>query len=954
MKFIRQRRGAASPLSRRTRAVITGAAVLAIAATGGGIASASTLGFGNTLVGTLAKAGLQISSDQVLNPLGDRLLTPFGKIMGSTVSPNSRFLAATSMDRSVALQIFDLSTGKPVAAAGTTSAAAFTASATKAGFPDLGANYLKIGDGSVGEEGPVFSPDGAFLFAPVATGLVRYPFDAKTGQLSAGTKISIPTADAKNALTGAMAFGPDGTLYAAVNGQNTVVAIANPTSTAVTPAVTGTWNVGIAPRGLQFAGSTLYVSNEGGRPAVAGDATMNSYGTQVPADTEKGTSTTGTLSVIDTKNAAATPTSISVGLHPGRMLLSGSTLYVSNTNSDTVSVVDTATNAVVQTIDTQPWSGSTVGYAPNGMAIVDNHLVVALGGVNALGVYALGSSALDPVRSIGLIPTDYYPENVFSVGGKVVVSNRRGNDTAGSTATHATTASLTSFTMPDDGAIRGTNTDAVFRQNGWTNTDVQQSAGNRAAHIPAVPVPAKIGDPSTIKHVFMIVKENRTYDQVYGDIAKGNGDASLAQYGQQVTPNQHALANQFGLYDNIYNTGTNSAEGHNWLMQGDNPDYTQATAGEYIRSYDTEEDVLGHQRSGFLWTAIKDAGKTAKNFGEFIYTEGKPPVTAAKTTAPTNDGVGTWQRYYCATTAVVGGTADPSTLTAPEFAGKYSSQIPSLAAITNPLSPPFDLSIPDVYREQIWKQDFEKNGPADFNMIWFSNDHTGGSAAAAAQVADNDLAVGRMVDEISHSKYWADSAIFVVEDDSQAGADHVDGHRAPVQVISPWAQHGQVVDTYYTQISMDRTIEQILGAQPLNEKIAAATPMVDAFTTTPDNTPFTVVPNQTSLTLGTNPTPSCGADVPSGMTPAAAAAAADKYLAVPPSQKHVAAAWKDWIAKQPLMGNEAKADSAAPAAMNRFDWYDSHNYNVPYPGDKKVLTPDEVPGANDASTDADG
>ena len=124
-------------------------------------------------------------------------------------------------------------------------------------------------------------------------------------------------------------------------------------------------------------------------------------------------------------------------------------------------------------------------------------------------------------------------------------------------------------------------------------------------------MPKRIGDPSTIKHVFLVVKENRTYDQVYGDMPEGNGDASLAQFGEQVTPNQHALARQFGLYDNTYDVGTNSAEGHNWLMQGDNPEYTESSAGEYIRSYDTEEDVLGHQRSGFLWTAIQAAGKTA-------------------------------------------------------------------------------------------------------------------------------------------------------------------------------------------------------------------------------------------------------------------------------------------------------------------------------------------------------
>src|SRR5689334_14899891 len=257
-------------------------------------------------------------------------------------------------------------------------------------------------------------------------------------------------------------------------------------------------------------------------------------------------------------------------------------------------------------------------------------------------------------------------------------------------------------------------------------------------------------------------------------------------------------------------------------MQGDNPEYTESSAGEYQRSYDAEEDVLGHQRSGFLWTAIQDAGNSARNYGEFIYTEGKPAG-------------GSWQQYYCAVKSVEAG-GDPAQLTAPALKGNYGSVIPSLNAISNPQSPPFDTSIPDIYRHQIWKQEFEKNGPANLNMMWLSSDHTGGAADARAQVADGDLAVGRIVDEISHSAYWKDSAIFVVEDDSQNGADHVDGHRAPIQVISPYAAHGKVVSTYYSQISMIRTIEQILGAQPLNQKVAAASPMFDAFQSKPDYT----------------------------------------------------------------------------------------------------------------------
>ena len=610
------------------------------------------------------------------------------------------------------------------------------------------------------------------------------------------------------------------------------------------------------------------MSDEGGRQAKPGDTTMDSYGTPVPANGYLGTSTTGAVSVIDPANPSAAVGSIAVGLHPTAMYADGNALFVANTNSDTVSVINTTTNQVEQTIETKPWPESSVGYEPDGIAMTkDGHLLVTLGRANAVAVYQYDGAPKEPVSYIGLLPTDYYPADVATVGDQIVVTNTRGIDARGPAITtykgqgtvpvtghdtHSTTASLTRFTLPSDQDIAN-YTGTVFAQNGWGKNDVQEAKGRKAA---PVPVPTRIGDPSVIKHVFLIVKENRTYDQLFGDISKGNGDPTLTQFGEKATPNQHALAEQFGLYDNVYDVGTNSSEGHNWLMQGDNPEYSESDAGEYQRSYDTEEDVLGHQRSGFLWTAVESAGATARNYGEFEYMEGKPS--------------GTWQQYYCATKSVENG-GDPAQLTAAGLKGNYGSVIPSLNAIADPQSPPFDLSIPDIYRAQIWKQDFQKNGPANFNMIWLSSDHTGGPADAEAGVADNDLATGQIVDTISHSKYWKDSAIFVLEDDSQDGADHVDGHRAPVQVISPWAQHGKVINTYYSQISAVRTIEQILGAQPLNEKVAAATPMYDAFTSKPNYAPFNAVPNQIPLTEAIATAPACGLDT-LGRTGAAATA----------------------------------------------------------------------------------
>jgi YVTN family beta-propeller protein len=933
LRVTRQRRRVGSARSwvldgsgRRRRIVAAGAA--AVVLVGAAAAYASTAVFGHNQVGTTYANGIQVSDDQIIKPLGARVLTQFGKFMGSTVSPDGRFLAATSADKSVALQIIDLSRDKLIWTVGTAS----------------GVN-LRLTNTSVGQEGPTYSPDGKFLWLPQQNGLTRFAVN-DDGTVGTPTTVSIPVVNGRSALVGQTRYSPDGsTLYAAINGQNTIVAL-NP----ATGAITRTWNVGIAPRQLSFVGSKLYVSNEGGRKAQAGDTTMDSYGTGVPADGHLGTSTTGTVSVVDTANPSGAVGSIAVGLHPTAMYVKGNALFVANTNDDTISVIDTTKDAVVQTIETKPWPSSKVGYAPSGIAMTnDGHLLVTLGRANAVAVYAYHADPLQPVNYIGLLPTDYYPADVATVGDEVVVTNTRGIDARGPElsfnkgpgtvvavghGTHSTTASLTHFTLPSDKDI-ARSTDTVFAQNGWGKLDVQQSGGGKAN---PVAVPARIGDPSTIKHVFLLVKENRTYDQVYGDMAGGNGDTNLAQFGAKVTPNQHALAKQFGLYDNVYDVGTNSAEGHNWLMQGDDPEYTESSAGEYQRSYDTEEDVLGHQRSGFLWTAIGDAGNTARNYGEFEYSEGKPP--------------GTWQQYYCAVKSVESG-GDPAQLTTPDLKGNYGSVIPSLNDITDPLSPPFDTSIPDIYRYEIWKQDFERNGPANFNMMWLSSDHTGGTADPEAQVADGDVAVGKIVDEISHSKYWKDSAIFVVEDDSQDGADHVDGHRAPVQVISPWAAHGVVDSTYYSQITMVRTIEQILGAQPLNQKLAAATPMYGAFTNKADGTPFTALRNQVPLTEGVAVPPACGVDT-LGLNGAAATALKQQEArknAVPADEQATAAAWQTWLVTQHTTGKDARPDYANPEQMNRYTWYQTHRWKVPYPGDSAIYAPPQVPGAHIPSAD---
>ncbi len=921
MQVTRRRRpvgkSASLPDDQRGRRSFTkvGVASIALVFTGASIGYASTTQFGTQHVGQQTSKGEVVAADQYINPIGTRLVIQQGKIMGATVSPDGTHVAAAVADGGVAMVIIDLRSYQVEQVIGKSTSAT-----------------LQISGNDVGQVSPTYSPDGKSLWLPRANGYTK--FDVGFGGLLANpvdVKIPALANGAELALSGKAVFSPDSsTVYAAVNGQNTVVAF-----NAATGAITQTWNTGTAPRGMALVGGKLYVSNEGGRTAVSGDTTMNSYGTNVPANPKTGASTTGTVSVIDTANPSAAVESIAVGLHPTAVYASGTTVFVANTDSNTVSVIDTTKNKVVQTISTQPWDEASVGYEPDAIALTsDGRLLVTLGRANAVAVYRY-TSAHEPASYIGLLPTDYFPADIATVGNQIVVANTRGIDALRTVVapghnTHDTTSSLGRFTLPSDQAIRS-YTAKVFKYNGWTHGSVQYAKNSNAK---PVPVPAQIGAPSTIKHVFLIVKENRTYDQQFGDMSQGNGDPTLTQYGEAVTPNQHALAQQFGLYDNFYDVGTNSAEGHNWLMQADDPQYTESSAGEYQRSYDTENDVLGHQASGFIWTGAQAAGKSVKDFGEFQSIENKPAGAS-------------WQDYYCDTQQMVS-TGGPS-----QFPIQVGSAIPSLNNVSVQGFPLFDLGVPDIYKAEVWKQDFEKNGPGNLNMFWLSDDHTGGPPSPAAEVADNDLATGQIVDEISHSKYWKDSAIFVVEDDSQAGLDHVDGHRAPVQIISPYANRGVVDNQYYSQITMIRTIEQILGIHPMNQMDSAATPMTTAFTSHPNFAPFNAVPNQTSLTLGLSQQPTCGANVPSGQTKASVAKANVAAQTIPAAQQAVAAQWKAWASHQHLTGANAVPDYANPEQMNRFTFYQNTGWTKPYPGDKQILTPTTVPGAFIPSADAD-
>jgi hypothetical protein len=346
-----------------------------------------------------------------------------------------------------------------------------------------------------------------------------------------------------------------------------------------------------------------------------------------------------------------------------------------------------------------------------------------------------------------------------------------------------------------------------------------------------VPVPRHLGDPSVFEHVVYVIKENRTYDQVFGDITEGNGDAKLCIYGQTITTNHHALARQFVLLDNYYCNGVVSADGHAWATEGHVTDYLEKAFGGFTRSYTWGDDPLSYSSSGFLWDNVLGHGLTFRSYGEMDYAATVPEDA-------------TFEQIY----------KDYRDRTN-KIAFKHSIGIERLRRYSAPDFPGWNLKIPDVQRVDRFLREFrqaEREGEwPNLVMIFLGNDHTSGTQPGMptprAQVADNDLALGRLVEAISHSKFWPKTCIFVIEDDPQDGFDHVDGHRSLCLCISPYSKRKQVVSHFYNQTSVLHTMERILGLPPMNQMDALAPVMDACFTETADLTPFQALPNGVPL-----------------------------------------------------------------------------------------------------------
>ncbi|HTS60162.1 MAG TPA: bifunctional YncE family protein/alkaline phosphatase family protein [Terriglobales bacterium] len=729
---------------------------------------------------------------------------------------------------------------------------------------------------------------------------------------------------------GGVALSKDGSsAYALLNQNNTLAHIE---LTADPPKMTEQIRVGNAPHSILINknGTTAYISNEGGRVATESDFQINSAGTEIVADPVVGAAITGTISVVDLATMTVTDT-IFTGLHPTGMAFYGPYLLVANTYSDTISVINTATNKVARTIDLAlpigvPGQGPAYGAAPNSIA-VDNTLgraYVALYNANAIAVVDLRAGATNPV--LGMIPVAYAPSSVVldAANNTLIVANDKGIGTrlsyecdhgVCSYNTHQDNGTVSIVPVPLSGTLQ-TMTKQVIYNNHWDLSQNIASASGGNPKTKPVAIPAKIGAPSLIKHVFLIVRENRTYDQILGDVAAGNGDASLAVFGGKDTPNAHALVKRFPLFDNFYDPSRQSADGHQWIQEAMAPYADDIQSPDWVRSYPggNAGDALVYQKTGFLFSEASAAGLSVKIYGEYIENN-----TYKQPNGSTSEP--TWTEFFNDSKNFESGK---------EKTLHYQNTViseSSLPAVSNHMIknfPYFDLGIPDQWRVDLWVQDFKSDVAAGtvpaLEMLWIMDDHTGGPPTPDAEQADNDLAVGRIIDYISHSNVWSTSAIFVEEDDAQNGVDHVDGHRSPGYIVSPYAvQNGPTDHTYYTQVNMTRTMEQILGLTPMNQFDLIASPMRTAFVKgTPPAAnfrPWTHVPNEVPLDDGV----SNSTDDP----------------AISPRVKALRAGWLQKKAEI-FAGKLTKPDSEDPDTVNHLNWYMSTGFTRPYPGEKTV------------------
>ena len=786
--------------------------------------------------------------NQVVTPLGTQVELPGLRPQALALSPNGQSLAVSG--KTAEALILDPATGaiKQRVAIRTGTAA----SAPGAPLANLIEPRAK---GQVSYTGLIFTPDGTQLLLSNVDGDLKVFDVAADGTVSVSRSISLPLANAprrEEEIPSGLACSTDGRrIYVCGNLSNTLLEL-----DAGSGQVLRTWPVGVAPYDVLLAGGRAYVSNWGGRRPQPGDLTGPAgRGTVVRVDPERHIACEGSVSVIEL--ATGRQTEILVGLHSSALALSPDARYVvcANAAADTLSVIDTAADAVAETIWVKPAPSDLFGASPNALAFAPDGrtLYVANGTQNAIAVVRFEPEDKDS-KLQGLIPVGWFPgAMVFdAVRQQLCVANLKGHQlqplatkpdaapvgTVGFN-THQYRGSVSLVPLPAADDL------PALSQTVWDNLHRERI---REAQLPPRPdqppraVPERIGEPSLIRHVVYVIKENRTYDQVLGDLAEGNGDPGLCIFGERITPNQHKLAREFALLDNTYCAGILSADGHQWSTTAFASDYIEKSFAGWPRSYpdgmdEDDADALAYSPAGFLWDNALRHGVSLRNYGEFM----QPRVR--------------WR--------------DPAWTGSPDFLACYRTWrdggdevlfecVPSVETLRS-ISPSayvgWSMDVPDQYRADFVLRElreFEARGEFPrLVLICLPNDHTSGTKRGcptpAATVADNDLAFGRIIEGLSRSKFWPQMAILAIEDDPQNGWDHVSGYRTTAYVASPYARRGAVVSTQYNTTSILRTIEQILGLPPMNQFDASAQPMRDCFTDTPDLTPFTALPSNVPL-----------------------------------------------------------------------------------------------------------
>jgi DNA-binding beta-propeller fold protein YncE len=544
------------------------------------------------------------------------------------------------------------------------------------------------------------------------------------------------------------------------------------------------------------------------------------------------------VAVIDLKSnevAARWPTEE----HPCEMALnrSGKLLFVANANKNTVTVLNTDSGKPIETIWAALYPQSPPGSTPNSLALSPDEktLFVANANINVVAVFDVSTPGKS--RSLGFIPVGWYPTSVRVTpdGKHLLIANGKGgisraNPLGPQPALNLNTnrtveyiASLFRGTLSVIELPSRKNFEQQLKEytaRAYDCTPLNATAQVTAPRPPDNPIPLAPGQPCPIKYVFYIIKENRTYDQVLGDMPNGNGDPKLCLFPERVTPNHHKLARDFVLLDNFYADAEVSAGGHEWSMGAYATDFVEKMWRlNYGHNrpkkypYPAEGNFpIATPIGGYLWDRAKAAGVSYRSYGEFV--------------------------------ELLPDSMDPAV-----------TRVKSLQGHLDVHYRGFDLGYPDVKRAERFISElkrFETEGDMPrLQIMRLPNDHTRGTSrrfrTPTAYVADNDLAFGQVIEAISHSKFWPESAIFVIEDDAQNGPDHVDAHRTIAFAISPYIKRGSVDSNMYSTSSMLRTIELILGLQPMSQFDAAARPMFNSFQPTPDLTPYTALPASVDL-----------------------------------------------------------------------------------------------------------